>query len=226
MSNQILNVKRLSVFSDHAKLVNIGFSIARGECLALAVPDQEERRLLLRALVGDVPLTDGVLALNGHSIEEEAPYVRLNSGMSLFLPKKEDSQIFSDERIFGLNLLGYRRFFPSFSRWRFPWLGDRRGLRRLKRTHRIYTQASQKPSLIVYYDPNIEDETLAREFHKSLAEFRKRGGALLVISHAFREERGMDRAGLIAEGRMLGIVENHKEEVQRLWAMGGTMNNA
>lgn len=226
MTKKVLHAERFSVFTETVNLVNLGFTVREGECLSLGVPSKEERRLLLLSLLGIVSLTDGILRLNDLSIEEEAPYVRLASGISLVLPKEEAEKLFPDDRVFGHTLLGYNKFFWGQADSDFPWNGDKKLLRKFRKDYRIYTKAGSKPNLIIVYEPGDLDSEVNQIFLSSVAEFREQGGAVLAIDEEFCRKRCMDHAGLICDGKMLGIVENHEEDLDRLWFMRGAMNNA
>jgi hypothetical protein len=223
MTKKVLHAERFSVFTETANLVNLGFSIHEWECLSLGVPDKYERRLLLLSLLGIVPLTDGILRLNDSSIEEESPYVRLATGISLVLPKKEAEELFPDDRVFGHTFLGYNKFFWGQADKGFPWNGDKKLLRRFHKNYKVYTKAGSKPSLIINYQLEGMDSDINKIHMSSLKQFREEGGSVLTIDEQFCPKRCMDHAGLICKGKMLGIVENQEEELDRLWSMGGAM---
>ncbi|QRN85553.1 hypothetical protein JR334_11490 [Clostridia bacterium] len=226
MVKQVLYAERFSVFTDTASLVNLGFSIQEGQCLSLGIPNKEERRLFLYALFGVVPMMDGILRFKGQAIEEELPSARLSYGMSLILPKSEGEEIFPDERVFSHSVMGYKRSFWGDSGIDYPWIGNKKSMQQFRRRNRIFTKKGQKPSLIIYYEPKKECDSLEKTFRESMLSFKKDGGAVLIIDKEVYTSSGMDHAGLICGGRMLGIVENNEEDLKKLWSMGGAKDDA
>lgn len=226
MSKQVLYAERVSVLSNTENLVNVGFSIREGQCLSLVIPNREERRLFLQALMGTVPITDGILRFKEQAIEEERPFARLAYGMTLLLPKSEAEEIFPDARVFNHSLMGYNRLSLGKSDLDFPWIGSKKSMRQFRRKNRVYTKKGQKPSLIIYYEPRENCDSLDEIFRESMLAFKKAGGAVLVIDEKVYTPRGMNYAGLISEGKMQGIVENNEEDLKKLWSMGGAKDNA
>jgi hypothetical protein len=226
MPKKVLHAERFSVFTETANLANLGFSIHEGECLSLGVPDKDERRLLLLSLLGIVPLTDGILRLNDLSIEEESPYVRLATGLSLVLPQEVAKELLPDDRVFRPSILGYNKFFWGQPDKDFPWNGDKKLLRNFRKNYKVYTKVGSKPNLIINYQLEDMDSDIFKIYMSSLEQFKEEGGSVLTIDEHFCSKRCMNQAGLISKGKMLGIVENQEEDMERLSLIGGAKKDA
>ncbi len=228
MNDIVLRVERMTSFSQEAKLENIGLSLQAGSCLALAVPDTEQRRLLLRSLVGAVPITEGIIELNGVPIEEETPLARVTSGMGIILPRAVNESMFPDERVFSQSYMGYQKFSLSGVQRGIPWVGNKKSYRSFKKDFQIHVRGPLSPEMFILYDVHIEpDCEYGKLFLESMLAFRNKGGAVLLITTDLGPYlKYIDRAGIVHDGRMLGLVDNQGDMLQTLQMLGGSLLHA
>lgn len=207
----ILQVKRMSVVTSQTCLKNLGFRIREGESLTLAVKAEEERALLLAAILGTHPLFDGVLRLNGRPMEEESILSRLQQGIMLVLPHKDDRALFTDKRIFAEGVTGHMRASTHPPYAMIPWMGNRQAYQCFCRQYKVYKIGCKPPSLILIYNPDLLLTTEeGRLFFATTETFCARGGGVLILSPKL-EPYGLftPKAGLIQEGSMTAITASH-----------------
>jgi general nucleoside transport system ATP-binding protein len=249
---EVFAVKGLTL-KDHSgfkKLDDVTFSIREGEILALAGVDGNGQTELVEVLAGLQTATSGKVTLDGQDLTKKGVTERLKAGLA-YIPVDRSTTSLVPGMTIAENL-GLRDFADPPLR-RGPWLDHRAFHSRATSRISDYTIRGDGPKATVntLSGGNQQKIVIAREIGgkprvlvafqatwgldpgatrfviDQIMALRNSGGAVLYLSSDLEELLGIgDRIGVIANGRLAGIVPRDQAdptEIGLLMAGGGSL---
>jgi lipopolysaccharide transport system ATP-binding protein len=190
-------------FTREWALSDINFSVARGEAFGILGPNGSGKTTLLSVLLGTIPIDRGRLGVHGRV----APLLELGAGFHPDLTGRENAVLLGS--ILGMRLSEIRARFDAILE--FSELDG--AIDSPLRTYSAGMIVRLGFSVIVHSpaDVFLIDEVLAvgdarfqEKCRHHLAEFKKRNGTLIIVSHNMRELAGICDDGICLElGRVV-----------------------
>jgi general nucleoside transport system ATP-binding protein len=232
------------------KLDNITFSIREGEILALAGVDGNGQTELVEVLAGLQAATSGKITLDGQNLSKMGVTDRLKAGLAYIPVDRSTTSLVPGMSI--AENLGLRDFARPPLR-RGPWLNHRafhaRATSRIsdykirgdgpkasvstlsggnQQKIVVAREIGGKPRVLVAFQATWGlDPGATRFVIDQIMALRNSGGAVLYLSSDLEELLGIgDRIGVIANGRLAGIVARDQAdpgEIGLLMAGGGSL---
>lgn len=212
----LLEIESLSVhYGSICALAGVSLSIEEGECITLVGANGAGKTTLLRAISKLVPLSQGVVRFQGHSLRSRSPHELVRLGIA-HCP--EGRQILSQQRVRDNLLLGaYTRKDTSQVQRdleeqlrRFPRLRDRQ--QQLAGTLSggeqqmlaIARALMSRPRLLLLDEPSLGlAPNLVQEIFSILAELRQQGMTILLVEqNAHLALQLGDRAYVLEAGKI------------------------
>ncbi|WP_330328616.1 sugar ABC transporter ATP-binding protein [Streptomyces sp. NBC_00536] len=219
----------------------ISLRVRAGEVVALAGLVGAGRSELARALVGDLPLRGGSVAVDGRALRLRRPSDAVRAGIGLAPEERKAQALFMDRSVRDnttLVMLG------RLSRLRFVRRGSERRLAR-EFTDRLRVRApsiehevrglsggnqqkvvlarwlARRPKVLILDEPTRGIDVGAKaEIYRIIADLAEAGVALLVISSELPEVLGLaDRVLVMQGGRITGELSRSEATEERILAL-------
>ncbi len=250
--DEVLEVNRITLeeSSGLKRLDEVTFSIREGEILALAGVDGNGQTELVEVLAGLQTPTSGRVVLDGQDITRKGVTDRLRAGLA-YIPVDRSTTSLVPGMTIAENLalrdfaepplrIGLRLNHPAFQSraisrmFEFGIRGDgpRATVSTLSGGNQqkivIAREIGRKPRVLVAFQATWGlDPGATRFVIDQIMALRNSGGAVLYLSSDLEELLGIgDRIGVIANGRLAGIVARDKAnptEIGLLMAGGGSL---
>ncbi|MBL8153702.1 MAG: sugar ABC transporter ATP-binding protein [Anaerolineae bacterium] len=238
LGSELLRVEHLSgvkSFSD------VSFTLRRGEIIGLAGLLGARRGELLRALVGDVPISGGRLFVEGKPVRITSPgqafalgmaYLpeeRKSDGLFLKMPLRQNISVTALRRFARMGLMDSRsetsvaQEFVNRLRIRTP--GVQQLVGRLSGGNQQKVMLSKwlvrTPQILIIDEPTKGVDVGAKvEIHALLRDLARQGAGIVFVSTEFPEIIGLaDRILVMHEGRIVGEVAAAQATEQSLLRM-------
>jgi ABC-type uncharacterized transport system ATPase subunit len=249
---EVLEVNRITLedSSGFKRLDEVTFSVRQGEILALAGVDGNGQTELVEVLAGLQTPTSGRIALDGRDISKKGVTDRLRAGIAYIPVDRSTTSL-----VLGMTVadnLALRDFaeppwrrglwlnHPAFhsqaisriSEFGIRGDGPKATVNTLSGGNQqkivIAREIGRKPRVLVAFQATWGlDPGATRFVIDQIIELRNSGGAVLYLSSDLEELLGIgDRIGVIADGRLVGIVARDKAdpaEIGLLMAGGGSL---
>lgn len=223
MGDELLRVESLSgvrTFSD------ISFSLRRGEIIGLAGLLGARRGELLRALVGDAPISSGRTFINGQPVHIASPGQAFSLGIAYLPEERKTDGLFLKMALYqNVTVTALRRFARMglmdarretavaqdyVSRLRIRTPGVQQLVGRLSGGNQQKVMLSKwllrSPKILIIDEPTKGVDVGAKvEIHALLRELAHNGAGIIFVSTEFPEIIGLaDRILVMHEGRLAG----------------------
>jgi branched-chain amino acid transport system ATP-binding protein len=215
VSGPILSVSALHAHYGRAHILDgVGFSLDRGEILALIGRNGAGKSTTLKAVMGLVPPSGGEVSFEGKPIAGREPFRIARLGIG-YVP--EDRRIFPELTVMENLAVGARPPRPDAPRWTpeklfdlFPNLGrmrDRPGAQMSGGEQQMLTIARTlmgQPTLLLLDEPSEGlAPVIVAEMARTIRALKAEGLSVLLCEQNWRFASGLaDRAAVIEKGRI------------------------
>ncbi|MBP3305896.1 MAG: ABC transporter ATP-binding protein [Oscillospiraceae bacterium] len=232
----LYEVENLTTINEYGKTVvdHVSFSVRRGEVLGIAGVEGNGQSELVKVLSGIYLATDGSVRIGGEDITNAYPAVLRKKHIGIVPEDRYAEGLCRDMSLADNCIAGYHTD-PEISR--FGLIRSSTAMRRTREYIKKYDirivdergnvsqlsggnaqkiiiarEFESNPSLIIASQPTRGVDVGSIEFiHKSLLDFRNRGGAVLLISSELSEVMSLsDRVIVMYKGAIIGEVDPRK----------------
>ena len=221
----------------------ISFTVPQGQCFGLLGPNGAGKTTTIKMILGQSPLTAGVLTVFGQPLPDRASAVRARTGV---VPQEDD---LDPDFTIAENLRVYASYFGLegltldtriSELLAFVNLGDRASARvdqlsgGMKRRLIIARALINDPDLVVLDEPTTGlDPQVRHMIWARLRDLKQSGKTLLLTTHYMEEAERLcddvliiDHGAIIAQGSPKALIREHVEpEVVELRGTGGRIES-
>lgn len=205
-------------------LKNLSFQVKPGEVVAVIGPSASGKSSLARAVLGVWPAAKGVVRLDGADInhwdrEQLGPFVGyVPQDVELFDGTVKDNiarfgDVDSEAVVEAAKLAGVHELILRLPEGYDTVIGQSGGVlsggqrQRIALARAIY----RFPKLVVLDEPNSNlDDAGEKDLARTIAELKRRGTAVLVITHRMSLVNGVDKILVLVEGQVRDFDERAK----------------
>jgi len=205
-------------------LKNLNFSVKPGEVVAVIGPSASGKSSLARAALGVWPASKGVVRLDGADInqwdrEQLGPFLGyVPQDVELFDGTVKDNiarfgQVNADAVVEAAKLAGVHELILRLPEGYDTVIGQSGGVlsggqrQRIALARAIY----RFPKLVVLDEPNSNlDDAGERDLARTIAELKRRGTTVLVITHRMSLVNAVDKIMVLVEGQVRDFDERAK----------------
>ncbi len=206
----VIEVKNLKKYFGKTKAVDdISFEVRQGEIFGFLGPNGAGKTTTIRCIMDFIRPTSGQIFISGHNTQKDSVYLKrkigyLSGEVRLYEKWRGQEHIDFIEKIKGKSeivdsLIKKLDFDPKIKTKHLS-SGNKQKLG-------LILALMHQPEVLIMDEPTLGlDPLLQNTIYDILEKFKEKGSTIFMSSHILPEvERVCDRAGIIKEGKLVGI---------------------